>query len=114
MSSVLRGEDGFDSKNVLGTGSQAWVDVTNQRAFDTVYINDTDKPIIVQIHIQNNGQPGSRPIQIAVTANNSFVINQVNDLVDFAVCQIVVTQGESYQLVKSVNNNNIFSWREYR
>ena len=48
MPSVIDGSDNFDSGYGLGVG-QSWQDMKTERVMGTPYINDTSKPISVQI-----------------------------------------------------------------
>lgn len=53
MTSVIRGDDNFDTGLGLGVG-QTWTDVIGSRAANTNYQNTTGKPICVYIDCGDN------------------------------------------------------------
>ena len=63
MPSYIRGNDNFDSANILGQG-QTWQDVTGSRVTGTTYTNTTGKPIQVSIVLKASTGGSRTDIQI--------------------------------------------------
>lgn len=90
--------------------SQTWQDVTALRAPTTIYQNDTNKPIQVNINVS----AGSGDENVRFFVNGLEVFYAQNDSVgDVITISVIVPPGNSYQLTKS-NPGSIAKWVELR
>jgi len=104
MPSNIRGTDNFDSGYMLGVG-QTWQNVKSQRASGTQYINNTGKPIQVNIAAATSANQNVRVdgVIIGYTTNNSIS----------TPFNFIVPAGSTYQF-SDTTATTISYWAELR
>ena len=98
----------------LGVG-QTWVDLTNSRAFDTNYINNTAKPIMVNAAPEGYEVTGNEKIAAYVNGVLVYVVQGAtaggNHYQTYNV-SFIVPPGAMYRIVGL--NRVLFHWAELR
>ena len=109
MSSVIRGNDNFDSLVHQGIGvNQSWQDVTASRVLGTTYTNSTGKPIQLSISgfFSNGGYSfyvnGIK--QDFITSGTQYWVFKINQ---------IIPNGSTYSLSLS-GTNSMCTWFELR
>jgi len=111
MPSNIRGTDNFDSAEVIGQ-NQTWVDVLASRVNDTPYVNDTGRPIMVNIGVFGDGSPSSLNLTV-----DGVLVSEARDGSTAAggrgTLSVIVPNGSTY-VVASDDDDNASFWAELR
>lgn len=85
---------------MLGVG-QTWQDVTSIRINNTVYVNNTGKPIMVSVRSWGSGFPA---VSIKVDDEVAFYTNNVSSAADRGYSgSVIVPNGSSYSVFAALN-----------
>jgi hypothetical protein len=112
MASTIRGDDNFDSKQVVGQ-NQTWTDLTGQRTVNQQYINTTGRPIqiIASIYVQNS----TADVNLFVDglAIGRFVYS--GSAISAGILTAIVPDGSNYSVDLSAGTAaNLTKWTELR
>ncbi|WP_018122064.1 hypothetical protein [Wohlfahrtiimonas chitiniclastica] len=100
----------IENSHGLGYG-QKWVNVTSQRTFDTLYKNNTNKPICVQIN--NEFDNYYDPLKIFIDNTLILETDQGNGKNWYGHTSFIVPAGSTYRAEK-VGWKNLIIWSELR
>ncbi|MBS7819044.1 hypothetical protein [Wohlfahrtiimonas chitiniclastica] len=98
----------IENNHGLGYG-QKWVNVTSQRTFDTLYKNNTNKPICVQIN--NEFDANYDPLKIFIDDTLIIETDQGNGKNWYGHTSFIVPAGSTYRAEK-VGWKNLIIWSE--
>lgn len=110
MPSYIRGDDNFDTANVLGQ-SQTWQAVT--RVINTSYQNTTGEPIFICANLSSN-------MSIEISTNNSTWLKVSGNALDsnnYPISHsLIIQNGIYYRTIRHSGSQgtNIYTWTELR
>lgn len=108
MPSYIRGNDNFDSANILGQG-QTWQNVTASRAKGVTYTNTTGKPIMVDISTYVYADSGVYFIINGV--NQGVIVSQSGAAGVGGSMALIVPNGNTYS---TSGEGAVSTWFELR
>ena len=91
----------------VGTGSQAWTNVTASRVFSTTYTNTTGKPIMVSVNLYNGGGTSFGLSVAGVLVATAYQPGIANG---YAQLSAIVPNGSNY----SCTGTTLGTWLELR
>ncbi len=113
MPSVIDGSDNFDSGYGLGVG-QSWQEMVSERDFDTIYTNDTTKPIMINITASAIGILDAALMSGLVLLANPYNGSGGSDG-SWMVYSAIIPSGARYSLVHLDGDDpSLENWAELR